>query len=324
MEKEKIDKPRLFVDMDGTLAVFQPVDTLEKLYEPGYFLNLTPQMNVVEAVHMLQLRDDVEVYVLSAVLSDSQYAKKEKNEWLDIYLPDVDAEHRIFVPCGDDKTWYVPGKLLENDVLLDDYTLNLNDWEPPARGLKLLNGINGTKGTWQKSRISIEHPAEELADMIAGYLIAGRHLEDERPQEKNQEQRISYDRMTEIADAAIDLLMQEDAVDHFEALDAALEMFCYITRTQMFLDGNKRVAQLMCNKIMMENDIGILSIPYDEIDQFKEKLVDYYETNDTDLLKDFLRERCLLLSPTFEKRLQEEGIVDDSLEPEIDERAPRM
>lgn len=224
MEKEKIDKPRLFVDMDGTLAVFQPVDTLEKLYEPGYFLNLTPQMNVVEAVHMLQLRDDVEVYVLSAVLSDSQYAKKEKNEWLDIYLPDVDAEHRIFVPCGDDKTWYVPGKLLENDVLLDDYTLNLNDWEPPARGLKLLNGINGTKGTWQKSRISIEHPAEELADMIAGYLIAGRHLEDERPQEKNQEQRIFYDRMTEIADAAIDLLMQEDAVDHFEALDEAVDL----------------------------------------------------------------------------------------------------
>lgn len=120
----------------------------------------------------------------------------------------------------------------------------------------------------------------------------------------------------------IEHLAKIDCMD--DRLDAALEMFCYITRTQMFLDGNKRVAQLMCNKIMMENDIGILSIPYDEIDQFKEKLVDYYETNDTDLLKDFLRERCLLLSPTFEKRLQEERIVDDSLEPEIDERAPRM
>lgn len=120
----------------------------------------------------------------------------------------------------------------------------------------------------------------------------------------------------------IEHLAKIDRMD--DRLDAALEMFCYITRTQMFLDGNKRVAQLMCNKIMMENDIGILSIPYDEIDQFKEKLVDYYETNDTDLLKDFLRERCLLLSPTFEKRLQEEVIVDDSLETEIDERAPRM
>lgn len=37
-------------------------------------------------------------------------------------------------------------------------------------------------------------------------------------------------------------------------LEAALEMFCFIARTQMFLDGNKRVAQLMCNKIMMEDD----------------------------------------------------------------------
>ena len=36
-------------------------------------------------------------------------------------------------------------------------------------------------------------------------------------------------------------------------------MFCFIARTQMFLDGNKRVAQLMCNKIMMEDDIGIFS-----------------------------------------------------------------
>lgn len=42
-------------------------------------------------------------------------------------------------------------------------------------------------------------------------------------------------------------------------LEAALEMFCFIARTQMFLDGNKRVAQLMCNKIMMEDDIGIFS-----------------------------------------------------------------
>lgn len=84
-----------------------------------------------------------------------------------------------------------------------------------------------------------------------------------------------------------------------DRLDAALEMFCFITRTQMFLDGNKRVAQLMCNKIMMENDIGILSIPYDEIDHFKELLVDYYETGDTTSLKGFLREKCLLLSPTY-------------------------
>ena len=85
-------------------------------------------------------------------------------------------------------------------------------------------------------------------------------------------------------------------------LGAALEMFCFITRTQMFLDGNKRVAQLMRNKIMMQYDIGIFSIPYDEIDTFKELLVDFYETNDSDKIKDFFRKKCLLLNPEYVKK----------------------
>lgn len=84
-----------------------------------------------------------------------------------------------------------------------------------------------------------------------------------------------------------------------DKLEAALEMFCFITRTQMFLDGNKRVAQLMCNKIMMENDIGIFSVPYERIDHFKELLVGFYETNDSDKIKKFFRKDCLLLNSKY-------------------------
>lgn len=217
-------KPRLFVDMDGTLAVFNQIDKLETLYEQGYFANLTPQVNVVDAVRMVQARDEIEVFVLSAVLTDSKYAQVEKNEWLNIYLPEIDERHRIFVPCGEDKTMYVPDKILEEDVLLDDYTVNLNAWEPPAKGLKLLNGINGTKGTWQKSRISVEHSADELADMIADYVLEGKVVEDRLPQQHSEEQEISYIRMSEIADAAIDLLLQEDPEENFAALDEAVDL----------------------------------------------------------------------------------------------------
>ena len=84
-----------------------------------------------------------------------------------------------------------------------------------------------------------------------------------------------------------------------DRLEAALEMFCFVARTQMFLDGNKRVAQLMCNKIMMQEDVGIFSVPYDQIDKFKELLVNYYETNDSNKIKTFFRERCLLLNPEY-------------------------
>lgn len=93
----------------------------------------------------------------------------------------------------------------------------------------------------------------------------------------------------------IQKLEQIDAMT--DKLEAALEMFCFIARTQMFLDGNKRVAQLMCNKIMMENDLGIFSIPYDEIDHFKELLVDFYETDNSEKIKTFFRTKCLLLNP---------------------------
>lgn len=217
-------KPRLFVDMDGTLAVFNQIDKLETLYEQGYFANLTPQVNVVDAVRMVQARDEIEVFVLSAVLTDSKYAQVEKNEWLNIYLPEIDERHRIFVPCGEDKTMYVPDKILEEDVLLDDYTVNLNAWEPPAKGLKLLNGINGTKGTWQKSRISVEHSADELADLITDYVLEGKVVEDKLPQQHSEEQEISYTRLSEIADAAIDLLLQEDPEENFAALDEAVDL----------------------------------------------------------------------------------------------------
>jgi 5'(3')-deoxyribonucleotidase len=139
---------RLFVDMDGTLAVFQPVDKLETLYEKGYFLNLAPHERVVDAVkNIIQTRSDIEVYVLSAVLSDSKFALDEKNAWINSFLPEIPTERRIFPPCGTDKKRYIPKGIKSDDFLLDDYTHNLTLWQPPARGIKLLNGINHTTGT---------------------------------------------------------------------------------------------------------------------------------------------------------------------------------
>ena len=123
------NKTRLFVDMDGTLAVFRPVNKLETLYEKGYFLNLPPHRNVVAGIQSL-LQDaefeNIEVFILSAVLSDSKYALEEKNAWLDKHLPEIDMEHRIFPPCGENKRDYIPGGIKDDDFLLDDYTRNLN------------------------------------------------------------------------------------------------------------------------------------------------------------------------------------------------------
>lgn len=182
------DKKRLFVDMDGTLAEFRQIDTLEQLYEKGYFENLQPQMEVVNAVKTI-IREcpDIEVNILSAVLSDSPYALPEKNNWLDRYLPEIDAAHRLFPPCGSDKKEVIKGGITPDDFLLDDYTLNLNAWEPPARGIKLLNGINHTRGTWQNAMVEGKQRSDSLAEDIVNIIH-----QSERTKEKEQgEQRLS-------------------------------------------------------------------------------------------------------------------------------------
>lgn len=167
-ETRTFKKQRLFVDMDGTLAVFTPVDTMETLYEQGYFSGLEPHMNVINGVkEYMELHPDTEVFILSSVLSDSQYALKEKNEWLDKYIPEIDSAHRLFPPCGGNKTEYIPDGLKESDVLLDDYSVNLHEWEPPAKGIKVMNGINGTKGSWQGEKIEFDMSSHGFAEKLA-------------------------------------------------------------------------------------------------------------------------------------------------------------
>lgn len=181
-------RKRLLVDMDGTLAVFKPVDTLETLYEKGYFLNLEPHRNVIDAVkRIIKENNDIEVFIMSAVLSDSKYALDEKDEWLDKFLPEIDREHRIFPPCGADKKEYVPDGICPSDYLLDDYTKNLALWEPPAKGIKLLNGINHTKGTWMSDMVSYERDGASLANAITAIIKETRIIRDAVPMERKQD-----------------------------------------------------------------------------------------------------------------------------------------
>ena len=174
------DKQRLFVDMDGTLAEFKTVDTLGTLYEKDYFINLKPNENVLGAIKQLIADNDFDVYILSAYLTDSRYALEEKNAWLDKYLPELPQEKRLFVPCGTDKSVAVPGLIRPDDYLLDDYTKNLSEWEPPARGIKLINGINHTNGTWQGDKIQFTHAPEELSSMISDVMKGWTHFYEDR------------------------------------------------------------------------------------------------------------------------------------------------
>lgn len=165
----------IFVDMDGTLVTWKPAKSLEDLLERGYFRNMPPYETVVAAIKTL-IGWGANVFVLSAYMEENPYSVDEKNEWLDEFIPEIERDKRIFCPCGTSK-WDATARFVRNDLrpryLLDDYSVNLHDWNAcGGQGIKLMNGVNGNKGTWQGRKVSRFQASDALAEEIVS-LIAG-------------------------------------------------------------------------------------------------------------------------------------------------------
>lgn len=77
------------------------------------------------------------------------------------------------------------------------------------------------------------------------------------------------------------------------ATERAITTMLWIMRSQMFMDGNKRVASMICNKILIENGNGIMAVHVELDGKFKTMLVKYYETNNMDELKQWVYDNCL-------------------------------
>lgn len=168
-------KVNIFVDMDGVLAE-QSHDLVKYMYDKDFFLNLPAVHSVINVIKKLISSNQYNVYILSSVI-DSPYSIIEKGLWLDKYLPEVPKNRRLFVPYGTSKASYVKSKMkTENciNVVIDDFTVNLVEWEiDNAIGIKVLNNINNTKGTWVNNGgfyINAYHNVQDNVEIIKNLI----------------------------------------------------------------------------------------------------------------------------------------------------------
>lgn len=75
-----------------------------------------------------------------------------------------------------------------------------------------------------------------------------------------------------------------------DKIDIAIDIILYIMKTQIYNDGNKRTAVIFGNHYMIANALGLIIIPYNKVNEFKEKLVLYYEDKDKVSIKEFLKD----------------------------------
>lgn len=168
-------KTNIFVDMDGVLAVYDK-DIVNHMYTEGYFANRPAIKPMLEIVRRLADRKDYNIYILTSCI-DSPYCIPEKASWLDKNLPKINVENRIYVPYGTVKSEFAKMNVDVEDsinVLIDDYTENLDKWTlEGALPIKVMNGINGTNGTWIASGgesinaySSVSYNVKKVMDLI--------------------------------------------------------------------------------------------------------------------------------------------------------------
>lgn len=88
--------------------------------------------------------------------------------------------------------------------------------------------------------------------------------------------------------------LQEIVDQKKEDIDTAIELLLYIMKKQIFIDGNKRTAIIVSNHYLISRGRGIIVIPVELTEQFKNLLILYYEGKDSNKIKKFLKEKCYL------------------------------
>ena len=134
---------KIFLDLDGTLARFNVRNALKRFdNEVGFFANLLAYKGI-EVVNELATTN--QIYIISA--SPNEQADKDKQLWLDKYLPNVRQENITLCRLGQNKAEIIQNKynitINEQCYLLDDYTKNLNEWESfGGIGIKRLTQVS--------------------------------------------------------------------------------------------------------------------------------------------------------------------------------------
>ena len=77
-------------------------------------------------------------------------------------------------------------------------------------------------------------------------------------------------------------------------VDKAIEYLLYTMKKQIFIDGNKRTAVIFSNHYLISKGKGIIVIPSEKTEEFKNLLIPFYEGKDNKKIRAFIKEQCYM------------------------------
>lgn len=99
-------------------------------------------------------------------------------------------------------------------------------------------------------------------------------------------------------DLPIESVIKEELEEIFskelDDIDRAIELLLYTMKKQVFIDGNKRTAVIYSNHYLISKGKGIIAIPAELTEEFKDLLIPYYEGKDENKIREFIKEKCYM------------------------------
>ena len=131
-------KTILFIDMDGVLADFEKginsgTGNINQMFEDKFFRKLEPmENNIAENIEKLQKLTKVKILSKACVeRNDERFQKQvaDKIYWLMRFAPTIKHKDIIIQSTEESKGEIVRKYADYHNLLLDDYSLNLVEWE---------------------------------------------------------------------------------------------------------------------------------------------------------------------------------------------------
>lgn len=117
------------------------------------------------------------------------------------------------------------------------------------------------------------------------YLLNGLHSEAGNIRNSN----IKVSGFRYIPNIPIEFEVREDIMKNIdELIKDPLELYCYITRNQIFADGNKRTSLLIVNLLLYIQN-KYFSINEENESEYRAELITMYETNNRGRFKEYMK-----------------------------------
>lgn len=84
-----------------------------------------------------------------------------------------------------------------------------------------------------------------------------------------------------------------EVLSESDVYERSVNALLFVTKKQLFIDGNKRTSVVFANHILISDGAGLIAIPEDEVAEYKKLLIAYYETDRADEIKRFIYDKCL-------------------------------